>query len=261
MQLLRIFIITLILLTLCMPAHALILVISSGHPNSPYDDIGLGIYDQNGLYSGVDLNNPNGPALRNSLPFQESSWADGRPDQDATAITNYIHGTLPDGTSANLKLVIHGTKLNFYILYGAIGEQRNDMGHHIQLTGFIDAGQTRYFEIAYVPFQPPVIKKVATSNDLIADINAASKLELIGNAEFVKELIKEVQKIEKERLHPAENEEHDPATPAQRAIKKYQKLLKEITEKYQRPEGDEFVKLEAYSVLKEDIEYIIGHIQ
>ncbi len=129
------------------------------------------------------------------------------------------------------------------------------------ITTLLDAGQIANYEMAYTPSRALVVTKIATSNDLISDIKSASKLGLIGNATFVNELIKEVQKIEKERLHPAENEEHDPATPAQRAIKKYQKLLKEITEKYQKPEPDEFMKQEAYTVLKEDLDYIIAHIQ
>ncbi len=44
-------------------------------------------------------------------------------------------------------------------------------------------------------------------------------------------------------------------------LKEYKELLKEITEKYQKPEPDEFVKQEAYTVLKEDLDYIIAHIQ
>ncbi len=117
-----------------------------------------------------------------------------------------------------------------------------------------------------IPSIPPAagkitLTKVATVNDLLTDIKAAGSLQYIGNAEYINELIKEVQKIEKERLHPVENEAHDPATPAQRAIKKYQKLLKEITEKYQKPEPDEFVKQEAYAVLKEDLDYIISHVK
>lgn len=41
--------------------------------------------------------------------------------------------------------------------------------------------------------------KVATSNDLIADITTAQKLNLIGNSKFVAELKKEINEIEVEK--------------------------------------------------------------
>lgn len=47
----------------------------------------------------------------------------------------------------------------------------------------------------------------------------------------------------------------DGLTPAQKARKEYTELLKEITEKYNKPEADEYVKKEEYDVLKEDLEY------
>lgn len=46
----------------------------------------------------------------------------------------------------------------------------------------------------------------------------------------------------------------------QKAKGEYTELLKEITEKYNKPETDEYVKKEAYDVLKEDLEYIISHL-
>lgn len=104
---------------------------------------------------------------------------------------------------------------------------------------------------------PPA--KVVTPADLIAEITAAGQSGQIGNAEFVNELIKKVNALEKEQT---ESQEHpNEVSSAQKAIKKYQKFLKEITERYQKPEKDEFVKQEAYAVLKEDLDYIISHIK
>ncbi len=126
-----------------------------------------------------------------------------------------------------------------------------------------------------VPATPPLsgqlmLIKAASPNDLIKDITTASQLGYIGNVKFVNELIKEMQEIEKERTEvqkPDEknrsqgDKEKEHLTPAQKAIKAYKELLEEITKKYQRPQGDDFVKQEAYTVLKEDLDYIIGHIQ
>ncbi len=112
-----------------------------------------------------------------------------------------------------------------------------------------------------------ILTKIVSPSDLLADITIAGKLGYIGNTKFVNELIKEIQAIEKGRTavrKPEEGQgdkEKEHLTSAQKAIKEYKELLKEITEKYQRCEKDEFVKKEAYTVLKEDLDYIISHVQ
>ncbi len=147
----------------------------------------------------------------------------------------------------------------------------------ISINGFADVNKVDIYTLNYnfaagQSGTPLIPVKVAVPADLIADVNAAGKLGYVGHQEFVNELIKKVQKIEKERTEvqkPEEqtlrqaqgDKEREHLTPAQKAIKEYKELLKELTEKYQRPEGDEFVKQEAYTVLKEDLGYIIGHIQ
>ncbi len=146
--------------------------------------------------------------------------------------------------------------------------------HSITIMGFTDANKVDNYTFDYNfmagkngTILTPV--KVAMPSDLIADITAAGKLGYIGNQEFINELVKKVQKIEKERTEVQKPEEqkdkerkdNEHITPAQKAIKVYKELLEELTEKYQRCEKDEFVKKEAYTVLKEDLDYIIGHIQ
>lgn len=126
-----------------------------------------------------------------------------------------------------------------------------------QIRGMIDVGQVQYIEIKYIPGQVAQITKIATSTDLIADITTAQKLNLIGNAKFVAGITKEINEIEAEK---AKGKMDDGLTPAQKAKKEYTELLKEIAEKYNKPDGDEFVKQEAYTVLKEDLEYIISHL-
>jgi hypothetical protein len=116
-----------------------------------------------------------------------------------------------------------------------------------------------------VPVNPPtdnqiVLVKVAQPADLIKDLTTAGQLGYIGSSEFISEITKKINKIEEKRLKPAEKDDDNKLTPAQKAKKEYTELLNEITEKYNKPEGDEFVKQEAYTVLKEDIEYIIGHM-
>jgi hypothetical protein len=103
-----------------------------------------------------------------------------------------------------------------------------------------------------------VLTKVSNSADLIKDLTTAGQLGYIGNAKFVTELTKEINEIEAEK---AKGKIDDGLTSAQKAKKEYTELLKELTEKYNKPEADEFVKQEAYTVLKEDLEYIISHIQ
>ncbi len=144
----------------------------------------------------------------------------------------------------------------------------------VSINGFADVNKvdTYAFNYNFAAGQAGTILKpikVAMPSDLIADVTAAGKLGYIGNTKFVNELIKEIQEIEKERTNvrkpeeqkDKERKENEHLTTAQKAIKAYKELLEEITEKYQRCEKDEFVKQEAYMVLKEDLDYIIGHIQ
>lgn len=93
--------------------------------------------------------------------------------------------------------------------------------------------------------QQIVLTKVSTPADLIKDLTTAGQLNYIGNKQFVSEIIKKA-----EALSLAKSDQK----------KEYTELLKEITEKYNKPEADEFVKQEAYTVLKEDLEYIISHL-
>jgi polyhydroxyalkanoate synthesis regulator phasin len=91
-----------------------------------------------------------------------------------------------------------------------------------------------------------VLTKVSNSTDLIKDITTAGQLNYIGNKQFISEIIKKAEAVS---LSKSEQKQG------------YTELLNEITEKYNKPEADEFVKQEAYTVLKEDLEYIISHIQ
>ncbi len=120
-----------------------------------------------------------------------------------------------------------------------------------------DIGLVSKYELSYIPFQSAKLTKISASNDLIADITTAQKLNLMGNAKFVSELTKDINEIEAEK---AKGKIDDGLTPAQKAKKEYTELLKEITEKYNKSESDEFVKQEAYTILKEDLEYIINHL-
>ncbi len=161
------------------------------------------------------------------------------------------------------KIVCYGGSITPYSFETHVSWGSASTHRVVTSQGLADIGKVDTYEfiITDVPMAAISITRVSSPNSLLSDISAAGKLGYLGNAEFVIELIKEVQKIEKERLHPEESAEHDPATPAQRVIKKYKKLLNEITETCRKPEQDEFVKQEAYTVLKEDIEYIIAHIQ
>lgn len=108
--------------------------------------------------------------------------------------------------------------------------------------------------------QIPLIK-LSTPADLIKDLTIAGQLGYIGNPHFVSDIIENINEIEKERAKPVEKDDDHKLTPAQKAKKEYTELLSEITEKYNKPESDEYVKKEAYDVLKEDLDYIINHIQ
>lgn len=103
-----------------------------------------------------------------------------------------------------------------------------------------------------------IVTKVSNPADLIADINALGKASYIGNQHFVSELIKDINEIEKER---AQNKIDDGLTPAQKAKKEYQEIIKELNEKNIKPEKDEYVDGLAVWILQRDIDYIINHIQ
>lgn len=237
----------------------------SDNPYPGNDRIKLGIYDATGRYSGYNPVNP-----RNLSKDAPGFWggAYGGETEFGTMepIISYVEGETPNGTGGLYKLAVYGLKQTPYGINGYMVERGTGASSKFFLQGIIDVGQVKYFEISYIPGHLPNIFRVASSNDFLADITTASKLGYLGNAEFASELIKKVQKIEKERLAPQKPEEQKTEeerhlTPAKKAIKEYRELLKEITEKYQRPEGDEFVKQEAYTVLKEDLDYIIGHLQ
>ncbi len=218
--------------------------------------------DSNGKKTGYDPKT--GQKILEEFPNVQYGGTGGS-DGTVAFFCNGVLGSIPSGSLTIFQILTTGLKLDQYSIGLNISES-TDLSLHTAykrsvINGLSDIGKSDTYQLTYVPYQPLKVIRVASPGGLIADINTASKLGFIGNAKFVSELIKEVQKIEKERLHPEENVEHDPATPAQRAIKKYQQLLKEIKETCQKPEADEFVKQEAYTVLKEDIEYIIAHIQ
>lgn len=133
-------------------------------------------------------------------------------------------------------------------------------GDYTGIVDYIFPGLTYTYEFNLPLQKTPGVNliKVANSQDLIKDINALSLSNYIGNTKFVTELIKDINEVEKER---AKGKVDDGMTPAQKAKKEYTELLSEITEKYNKPENDEFIKQEAYIILRKDIEYIINHIQ
>lgn len=257
----RILIIFFLILITYIPAYAFIFEVTSVHPDTGMDYINFGIYDSNGTYSGYNATDPKHKII-NLNGFDTGSHWVGDEFAPAIEVSNFLYGRLPDGTSGNYKLAIYTTKLKIYQIDGWMMERTVDMGY-FTIKGIIDVGQVKYWEIKYTPMQNPVITRIATSSDLIADITTAQKLNLIGNAKFVTEITKEINEIEAKRtkVDPSHGSGDDGLTPAQKAKKEYQELLKEITEKYNKPEADEFIKQEAYTVLKEDLEYIISHIQ
>lgn len=173
----------------------------------------------------------------------------------------------------NMQLVITGMKLTDKVWSGmTIDEIDSGVGYPkssklAKIEAILDVNQVAKYDINYVPLQSIVIIKIAAPNDLITDITTAGKLNLIGDQLYINELINKVNEIEKRRnqiLPVGTDDEHDEdknLTPSQKAKKSYQELLQEITDKYNRPETNEFVKQRAYNVLKDDLDYIIGHIQ
>lgn len=116
------------------------------------------------------------------------------------------------------------------------------------------------FDVSAVPpiDNKIMLIKISDPNDLIIDINALAKEDYMGNAKFVAEIIKEINEIEAEK---AKGKMDDGMTPAQKAKKEYQELLKELNEKWAKPEKDEYVDPLALDILERDITYIINHIQ
>jgi len=179
--------------------------------------------------------------------------------------TSYmLQGKLPvEMMPLNMKLVVTGMQLtaNNKIVF-TLRENKSGLKYpqnsvYMILTPILDVGQVVTYNLAYTPLKSIIATKIAVPTDLIADITTAQKLNLIGNTKFIAELTKEINEIESEK---AKGKADDGLTPAQKAKKEYTELLSEITEKYNKPESDEFVKQEAYTVLREDIEYIIGHM-
>jgi len=191
------------------------------------------------------------------------------PDSGDVNLCSKVIGSVPTPSYLQpFKIIVSGLQLNKYEIDFTTGESTDYNWRakylYSNIKGWIDIGQQHTYEIMYTPYQPVQITRIATSTDLIADITTAQKLNLIGSSEFVSEITRKINKIEEKRLKPAQKDKDDDKnglTPAQKAKKEYQELLNEITEKYNKPESDEFVKQEAYTVLREDLEYIIGHIQ
>ncbi len=272
MKVIRILLILIISLFFASSAYAVDILMSTFD-----DNIQFMIVDYNGKRTGYD------PSIKSvvsesGLPnMMYEEWNPANPAlseaEEPNELTYDLQGRFPiDMQPFNIKVVITGMRLAYSKIVLSFRENKSGLSFpqnskSVIMYPILDINQTATYEIAYVPLQSLVATKAANPNDLIADINAASKLGYVGNAEFVNELIKKVQKIEKERTavqKPEESKsdkEKEHLTPTQKAIKEDKELLKEITEKYQRPEADEFVKQEAYTVLKEDLDYIIGHIQ
>lgn len=161
-----------------------------------------------------------------------------------------------------LKIFAPNTVENF--TFGFNVSYQNMVGHQIDIIyhAILYPNSVWTYELT-IPVVPPankqiILTKISTPADLIKDITTAGQLGYIGNPKFVTELTKEINEIEAEK---AKGKVDGGLTPAQKGKKEYQELLKEITEKYNKPEADEFIKKEAYDVLTEDLEYIISHIQ
>ncbi len=236
------------------------------------------IIDPNGKKTGYDPVSKTIIAPKGVLSNMEYHGGYISEDPNAPTDNHYqLQGILGiDMTPFTFKLIITGMKLGKEEIVIGLEENeqyapypQNHKGDVIH--SLLDVGQVSTYEFNYVPLKSLTRVKIATPADLIADITTSCKLGYIGNAKFVNELIKEIQEIERERTEVQKPEEHqqktqgdkekEHLTPAQRAVKEYKELSKEITEKYQKPEADEFVKQEAYTVLKEDLDYIIAHIQ
>lgn len=214
----------------------------------------------NGLATGYDPNIQPNNLAPNLNEIQGAGYGlldmPDTPDIIGTEF-NYIKNIL----AGNYKIVCFGRGLVSYTIVIAYDWQpiTTPPISQVKKIGFANTGTVQTYEII-VPDSPAsgiVINKIASPADLITDITTAGQLNYIGNARFVTEITKEINEIEAEK---ANGKMDDGLTPAQKAKKEYTELLKEITEKYNKPESDEFIKQEAYTVLKEDIEYIISHL-
>lgn len=161
------------------------------------------------------------------------------------------------------KLVLYGsTKIEQAKIGIDLGYSENSMGAGAMLVEYVLPNTIGIYEFD-VPSMPPInnitLIKVSTPNDLITDINALVKENYIGDSKFVTEVINKIQEIEKKRVKPATKD--DKLTSAQKAKKEYQEMIKELYEKYQKPDKNGYVDGLAFSILQRDLDYIINHIQ
>lgn len=177
MRTIKIAIILLLILIISIPAHAFHFKVVSMNTTAGNDYIDLGLYDTFGGYAGYNVNDPRN-FTRNLKGFLPGSMVAGSFTDDQEPILNYIIGKKPDGASGHYKLAIYGQRLAIYGVEGIMKEQSNKTGDEFvfYIKGLIDIGQIRYVQIDYTPNKPVVITKIATSNDLIADITTAHKL-------------------------------------------------------------------------------------
>jgi polyhydroxyalkanoate synthesis regulator phasin len=168
---------------------------------------------------------------------------------------DYFHvietGFLPRQLTGKYRIVIYGIKTpfvtNIHLSFGWSEDHSWNAKYSNSLLIYPNAVWTYEFDFPVtVPANGQIVLiKVAQPSDLIKDLTTAGQLGYIGNKQFVSEIIKKAEAI---GLSKSEQK------------KEYTELLKEITEKYNKPTSDEFVKQEAYTVLKEDLEYIINHL-
>ncbi len=235
------------------------------HTNTP--SIEFMLIDYNNKKTGYDPNTRKHLTEAKQLPLMsyKAIWDEDPLATTPAPIEGYgLQGEFPvNNIILDMQLLVTGKNLSTSSIVLTLEEDNTGLSYpqyaqsRIKST-ILDKDQVATYNVHYIPLQSISMIKIATSSDLIADITTAQKLNLIGNAKFVAELTKEINEIEAEK---AKGKVDDGLTPAQKAKKEYTELLKEITEKYNKPEGDEYVKKEAYDVLKEDLEYIISHIQ
>lgn len=201
------------------------------------------------------------------LPYIDYYSKNGVSDVENPTSDQQWHELSPNGLDkiiplGKYKLVVFGnsiTTLTQVIM--SIYIYKNGNSGEIMPVDYIMPGltYTYEFEIAAAPTDNNFIF-IKTSNpaSLIALINALAKEGYIGDTKFVTEITKEINEIEAEK---AKGKIDDGMTPAQKAKKEYQELLKELDEKNTKPEKDEYVKDFGYSMIKKDMDYIINHIQ
>lgn len=255
MKLLSGIIVVIALLIFSLPAYADISIYIA----TKNTDAHFMLVDYNGKRTGYD------PVTKSmlsetKLPFMSYYLA------TSIHLSYMLQGRFPvTNVPLNMKIILTGTKLSSNI-GTAIEIDERDAGltfpQSTRFEGFmtiLDVDQVATYEVAYVPTKSMIFTKVAAPTDLIADITTAGKLNLIGNQVYVTELINKVTKLENNITEKSDDGHDDDII--QNKKKGYMKLLEELTEKYNQPKSDEFVKKEAYDVLKEDLEYIISHIQ